>query len=175
VWATGHPGTPARDRVTLVRPEVQRSGLGAGLNPSPGPERAVAYLDRAEQTIDGCAPAARPVVELWLTALRVLHAADEPTLARGRALGTLGDAQFRLLSGGGSDTRQKGRPTMTTADQIDANAPTNWGRWGADDELGTLNFITDEARARRVAQARAARVVSMAATVTPVPWRPAAT
>ncbi|MEK8169796.1 hypothetical protein NKH77_08240 [Streptomyces sp. M19] len=26
--------------------------------------------------------------------------------------------------------------------------PSNWGRWGADDELGTLNLITDEARAR---------------------------
>ncbi len=51
-----------------------------------GPECAVAYLDRAEQTLDGCAPAVRPVVELWLAALRVMHAADEPALARGRAL-----------------------------------------------------------------------------------------
>src|SRR6202020_2061292 len=32
------------------------------------------------------APAVRPVVELWLAALRVMHAAGEPTLARGRAL-----------------------------------------------------------------------------------------
>lgn len=26
--------------------------------------------------------------------------------------------------------------------------PTNWGRWGERDELGTLNHITDHARAR---------------------------
>ena len=42
--------------------------------------------DRAQLTIGGCAPAIRPVVELWLAALRVMHAADEPTLARGRML-----------------------------------------------------------------------------------------
>lgn len=58
---------------------------------------------------------------------------------------------------------------MTTPPALDANTPTNWGRWGADDELGTLNFITDAARARGVAEARAARVVSLAATVAPVP------
>src|SRR3984957_5288239 len=46
-----------------------------------GPECAVAYLDRAQQTIGSCAPIVRPVVELWLAALRVMHAADEPTLA----------------------------------------------------------------------------------------------
>ena len=58
---------------------------------------------------------------------------------------------------------------MVTAPEIPENAPTNWGRWGADDQLGTLNFITDQARARGVAEAKVARVVSLAATVTPVP------
>ena len=62
------------------------AALGAARLCRGGPECAVAYLDRAEQTMDGCAPAARPVVELWLAALRVMHSADEPTLARGRAL-----------------------------------------------------------------------------------------
>lgn len=45
--------------------------------------------------------------------------------------------------------------------------PSNWGRWGADDELGTLNLITDEVRARAVAQARTGRSVSLAMPVDP--------
>src|SRR3984957_10772759 len=50
------------------------------------PEAAVASLDRAQETIGGCGPAVRPVIELWLAALRVMHTADKPTLARGRLL-----------------------------------------------------------------------------------------
>ncbi|WP_103338473.1 cyclase family protein [Amycolatopsis sp. CA-126428] len=46
--------------------------------------------------------------------------------------------------------------------------PSNWGRWGDDDELGTLNFITDEARARGAAAVRTGRAVSLAHPVTPV-------
>ncbi len=45
--------------------------------------------------------------------------------------------------------------------------PSNWGRWGADDELGTLNLITDEVRARAVAQARTGRSVSLAIPIDP--------
>lgn len=45
--------------------------------------------------------------------------------------------------------------------------PSNWGRWGADDELGTLNLITDEVRARAVEQARTGRSVSLAMPVEP--------
>ena len=44
---------------------------------------------------------------------------------------------------------------------------SNWGRWGADDELGTLNLITDEVRARAVAEARTGRWVSLAMPVDP--------
>src|SRR5919202_1731163 len=43
---------------------------------------------------------------------------------------------------------------------------SNWGRWGADDALGTLNLITD---ARRAAAARLVRdgiVISCARTIT---------
>jgi kynurenine formamidase len=54
---------------------------------------------------------------------------------------------------------------MTTADE----EPSNWGRWGLADELGTLNFITDEVRARAVAEATCGRVVSLAAPIVPVP------
>jgi LuxR family maltose regulon positive regulatory protein len=62
------------------------TALGAARLCRGGPECAIAYLDRAQQTMGGCAPAVRPVVELWLAALRVMHTADEPTLARGRML-----------------------------------------------------------------------------------------
>ena len=49
-----------------------------------------------------------------------------------------------------------------------ADLPSNWGRWGAEDELGTLNLITDEVRARAVAEARTGRWVSLAMPVEPV-------
>ncbi|MEC3975749.1 cyclase family protein [Amycolatopsis sp. H20-H5] len=42
-------------------------------------------------------------------------------------------------------------------------AVSNQGRWGADDELGTLNHITDEVRARAVSEARLGRFVSLGA------------
>jgi len=38
----------------------------------------------------------------------------------------------------------------------------NWGRWGADDELGTLNFVTDEMRAHAASLARKGKVFSLA-------------
>lgn len=53
--------------------------------------------------------------------------------------------------------------------ELPADVPTNWGRWGDDDQLGTLNFITDAARARGVAAAATGRTVSLAYPVTPVP------
>src|SRR3974390_1211625 len=34
----------------------------------------------------------------------------------------------------------------------------NWGRWGADDQIGTLNLITDEVRRRAAGCARSGRV-----------------
>lgn len=54
---------------------------------------------------------------------------------------------------------------MTDPDSTDI--PSNWGRWGADDELGTLNLITDEVRARAVALARTGRCVSLAIPIDP--------
>ncbi|QMU69747.1 cyclase family protein [Streptacidiphilus sp. P02-A3a] len=57
---------------------------------------------------------------------------------------------------------------MTTPDSTE-DLPTNWGRWGPDDELGTLNHISDAARARGVAAARMGRVVSLALPVRPAP------
>ncbi|MEM7142809.1 MAG: cyclase family protein [Actinomycetota bacterium] len=38
----------------------------------------------------------------------------------------------------------------------------NWGRWGADDRIGTLNHITDEARAAAAASVEHGRAISLA-------------
>lgn len=38
---------------------------------------------------------------------------------------------------------------------------SNWGRWGDDDQLGTLNHITDEARRRAATLVREGRTVSL--------------
>lgn len=35
---------------------------------------------------------------------------------------------------------------------VPSELPSNWGRWGEDDERGTLNLITDEVRARAAAE-----------------------
>ena len=37
----------------------------------------------------------------------------------------------------------------------------NWGRWGADDEIGTLNLITDDVRRRAAACVRTGRVFAL--------------
>src|ERR1041384_2336314 len=48
-----------------------------------------------------------------------------------------------------------GRPMPTQGDVLGYfDSLSNWGRWGDDDELGTLNHITDEVR---LAAARAGR------------------
>ncbi|MYW90905.1 cyclase family protein [Amycolatopsis rubida] len=47
--------------------------------------------------------------------------------------------------------------------------PSNWGRWGADDELGTLNLITDEVRERAAREVRTGRSVSLAVPIQPAP------
>src|SRR3954452_6305891 len=38
----------------------------------------------------------------------------------------------------------------------------NWGRWGDDDEIGTLNLIDPEARRRGAARVRTGRAFSLA-------------
>ena len=38
------------------------------------------------------------------------------------------------------------------------DAPTNWGRWGADDQLGSLNFLTSEEVLRGVRSAKQGKV-----------------
>ena len=63
-----------------------------------------------------------------------------------------------------------------TTDQLDAlyDALRNWGRWGDDDELGALNFLTPERRAAAGALVRTGVTVSLAHDfpVTPSPETP---
>ena len=47
-------------------------------------------------------------------------------------------------------------------------AVKNWGRWGAEDELGTLNFITPEKVREAAALVRSGRRVSMAIPINKV-------
>ncbi len=62
-------------------------------------------------------------------------------------------------------TTHTGKVGEKTAQAI--AAASNQGRWGVDDELGTLNHITDEVRTRAVAEARLGRFVSIAARIDP--------
>ncbi|MFI6041819.1 cyclase family protein [Nocardia sp. NPDC051321] len=55
------------------------------------------------------------------------------------------------------------------ADPNDLDLPDNWGRWGSDDELGTLNLIDDEVRARAAPEVRTGRWASLAQPITPNP------
>ena len=54
---------------------------------------------------------------------------------------------------------------MTEPEPVDL--PSNWGRWGTDDQLGTLNLISDEVRARAAAEVCTGRWVSLAMPVDP--------
>ncbi|MEV0622356.1 cyclase family protein [Nonomuraea sp. NPDC050404] len=51
----------------------------------------------------------------------------------------------------------------------ETDLPTNWGRWGGDDQLGTLHLIDAAARERAAAEVRDAHHVSLARRVKPVP------
>ena len=42
---------------------------------------------------------------------------------------------------------------------------SNWGRWGDDDELGTLNFITAQKRVEATSLIREGAIVSCATTI----------
>ena len=41
------------------------------------------------------------------------------------------------------------------------NAPKNWGRWGADDEVGALNFLTSAEVLRGVASVKQGRTFTL--------------
>ena len=49
-------------------------------------------------------------------------------------------------------------PDMT---EVLADAPTNWGKWGPDDEVGALNYLTAEEVLRGVQHVRQGRVFTL--------------
>ena len=56
-----------------------------------------------------------------------------------------------------------GRPMPTQDDVLGYfSTLSNWGRWGEDDELGTLNHITDDVRLAAARAVRHGRSVSCA-------------
>lgn len=69
----------------------------------------------------------------------------------------------------GEDTKGDGSPTgpAWTLEQFEElfESVSNWGRWGADDRLGTLNFIGPEQVRRAAALVRGGRSVSLSLPV----------
>lgn len=65
------------------------------------------------------------------------------------------------------DLPKASAPAAMSAEEA-ALLPNNWGRWGADDERGTLNFLSAESSARGARTVQSGRAVSLALPVTPV-------
>jgi kynurenine formamidase len=65
----------------------------------------------------------------------------------------------------GGDDRSLPQPTSSRLAPM-ARAVSNWGRWGDDDELGTLNHITPERRRAAAALVRSGEVVSLSRPLT---------
>ena len=59
---------------------------------------------------------------------------------------------------------QQGIPTEETVLEY-FNTLSNWGRWGAEDQLGTLNFLTPEKTRRAVGLVREGVTISCARTI----------
>src|SRR2546425_11700876 len=76
-------------------------------------------------------------------------------LVRPRPLLLSGHTRAQSHTGGGDAGMTAGGPMPTQDDVLGYfDTLSNWGRWGDDDELGTLNHITDDVR---LAAARAVR------------------
>ena len=58
-----------------------------------------------------------------------------------------------------------------SADEIQSlhDRLSNWGRWGSDDQLGTLNFVTAEVTEAATSTVRSGRTVSCARPLPPNP------
>ena len=65
--------------------------------------------------------------------------------------------------GAGSASQQTGGADAVTADAFDRwmTEFSNWGRWGSDDELGTLNLITAEKRTQAASLVQTGVTVSL--------------
>lgn len=57
-------------------------------------------------------------------------------------------------------------PALTgSIDRLLADAPNRWGRWGADDEIGALNFLDQNEVRRGLAAARQGRTFTLGVTI----------
>jgi len=67
-------------------------------------------------------------------------------------------------------SQQKTSPTFTTAVEFDELFQTvsNWGRWGPDDQKGTLNYLTPEHVRSSAALVRSGRTVSLSLPINTV-------
>lgn len=92
---------------------------------------------------------------------RYLSEAVPPDLSRRDVL----HGVAALVVGGLAAASAEARASTTTMIENDESmeqvipALSNWGRWGPDDQLGTLNFITDKTRLAASALIRSGRVV----------------
>src|SRR5262249_19187919 len=77
---------------------------------------------------------------------------------QGRGQGRANDG-YVVLSPGPSAAR-----TPKTSDEFDKlfNEVKNWGRWGPNDELGSVNLITPAKRKQAIALAKTGETVSLA-------------
>lgn len=95
-----------------------------------------------------------------------------PDLSRRRALHTAGAAALVAGAALAWSPRASAEPIPHLINNDDAleralPALSNWGRWGPDDQLGTLNFITAQTRLAAVALIRTGRVVSLGREFSP--------
>jgi kynurenine formamidase len=62
-------------------------------------------------------------------------------------------------------------PELPTEEEVldYVNTLSNWGRWGPEDELGTLNFITDQTRMAALSVVRHGRAISLGWDIDPNP------
>lgn len=69
-----------------------------------------------------------------------------------------------------TDARTNTEETGLTVAGIEAylTSLSNWGRWGDDDRIGTLNLITDEARVAAASTIRTGRAVSLSRPIDPL-------
>jgi kynurenine formamidase len=106
------------------------------------------FLKRASPTVGLC---------LWVAGLFVLGLTTHRVAAQQGSQGAAPAAP--ILSPGSSAAR-----TPKNADEFDAyfKQVSNWGRWGKDDELGTVNLITDAKRKQAASLVKSGQAVGLA-------------
>jgi len=93
-----------------------------------------------------------------------LRARHDSEFLGGLLVLTLGVSGFSQTGSGSSRTRQEPRAPRNAA-EFDTlfQQVKNWGRWGPDDQLGSVNLITPAKRKAAVALARTGETVSLGA------------